>query len=82
LAVATREIPELCNLADDPSNDGQIFKSQAQTPLCSEHHAENEKTVLPPRTITFAHIEPLSCTSFVLSSTGREILRLVGSLRT
>jgi hypothetical protein len=82
LAVAAREIPELYNLADDPSNDGQIFNWQDQTEVCTAHHAENGEKVPPARTPTISHAENLNRTSEVAARTGQDILRLVGSLRT
>jgi hypothetical protein len=82
LAVATREIPELYNLADDPSNDGEVFICQGQTSLCTTHRVRNEEVVLPARTIALAHIENLSFSSVVPAKTGQDILRLVASLRT
>jgi hypothetical protein len=82
LAVATREIPELYNLADDPSNDGQVFSWESHTTLGTTHRVENEKRLLPARTLTFTRAENLKCTSLVLVRTGQDILRLVRSLRT
>lgn len=81
LAVATREIPELYNLADDPSNDGEVFICQGQTSLCTTHRVRNEERVLPA-TIALAHIENLRFSSVVPAKTGQDILRLVASLRT
>lgn len=82
LAVATREIPELYNLADDPSNDGEVFICQGQTSLCTTHRVRNEEAVLPARTVALAHVENLSFSSVVPAKTGQDILRLVASLRT
>jgi hypothetical protein len=82
LAVATREIPELYNLADNPSNDGQVFHSPGQTRPRIRHRVENEERVLPASPIGFVHIENLSYPSIVPARTGQDILRLVGSLRT
>jgi len=82
LAVATREIPELYNLADDPSNDGEVFTCQGQTSVRTTDRVENEERALPARIITFAHIENLSYSSGTPAKTGQDILRLVGSLRT
>lgn len=83
-AVATREIPELYNLADDPSNDGQVFswQSQTQTSVGAIHRVENEHVTPQSPSITFAHIESLSSTSVVPATTGQDILHLVSSLRT
>jgi len=82
LAVATREIPELYNLADDPSNDGQIFNWQGQTEVCTAHHAENGETLPPARILATFHAENLSRTSEVSARTGQDILHLVSLLRT
>lgn len=82
LAVATREIPELYNLADNPSNDGQVFHSQGQTRPRVTHRVENEERVLPASPIGFVLIENPSYPSIVPTRTGQDILRLVGSLRT
>ena len=82
LAVAMREIPELYNLADDPSNDGQVFCWQDATAVCPNHCAEHRDLAPSAAATTFAHVENLKCTSVVLASTGQDILRLVSSLRT
>ena len=42
LAVATREIPELYSLADDPSNDGQVFDWQGPVAVCSTQRLKSE----------------------------------------
>ena len=82
LAVATREIPELYNLADNPSNDGQVFHSQGQTRPRVTHRVENEERALPAGPIVFVRMETLTYASIVPTRTGQDILRLVGSLRT
>ena len=82
LAVATREIPELYNLADDPSNDGQIFNWQGQTEVCTANHAENGETPPPARILATFHAENLNRTSEVSARTGQDILHLVSLLRT
>ena len=87
LAVATREIPELYNLADDPSNDGpsndgQIFNWQDQTEVCTANHAENGETLPPARILATFHAENLNRTSEVSARTGQDILHLVSLLRT
>lgn len=82
LAVAMREIPELCNLADDPSNDGQVFCWQDATAVCPNHCAEHGDLAPSARAITLARVENLKCTSVVLASRGQDILRLVSLLRT
>jgi hypothetical protein len=81
LAVATREIPELYNLADDPSNDGQIFNWQGQTEVCA-NHAKNGETLPPARILATFHAENLNRTSEVSARTGQDILHLVSLLRT
>jgi hypothetical protein len=82
LAVAAREIPELYNLADDPSNDGQIFNWQGETALCTKHRVENKDGASRARIITFTQVENLRSTSVTPAKTGQDILQLVGSLRT
>lgn len=82
LAVATREIPELWNLADDPSNDGQVFYWQGQAPRCNKQGLKDEKGVPRARLFSFAHSEEFICASIVPARTGQDILRLVVSLRT
>ena len=82
LAVATREIPELYNLADDPSNDGQIFNWQGRTEVCTAQHAENGETLPPARILATFHAESLNRTSEVSARTGQDILHLVSLLRT
>ena len=82
LAVATREIPELYNLSDDPSNDGQVFNWQERTAVSTAQHAENGGRVPPVRTISLGRIEKLNRISTVPARTGQDILHLVSSLRT
>ena len=82
LAVATREIPELCNLADDPSNDGQVFNWQGSSAECTAQHAENGVGTPQARSLTFNHIANRKSTSVVSAKTGQDILHLIGSLRT
>lgn len=82
LAVAMREIPELHKLADDPSNDGQVFCWQAATAICPDVCADHGQIAPSAAGTTFAGAENLKCTSVVLASTGQDILRLVSSLRT
>jgi hypothetical protein len=57
LAVATREIPELYNLSDDPSNDGQVFCWQDATPVYPNHCAEHSDPATSPRVVTPAPVE-------------------------
>ena len=82
LAVATREIPELYSLADDPSNDGQVFDWQGPAAMCTTHGAESEDTAPRVHGIVFSHVGNLWSTSVVPARTGQDILRLVSSLRT
>jgi hypothetical protein len=82
VAIATREIPELYDLGDNPANDGQVFNWQGQTALRTTPRVESKERVLPAHTITFARIENVGRTSAVCARTGRDILRLVASLRT
>lgn len=82
LAVATREIPELYNLADDPSNDGQVFNWQRQTAQGSIDRVENERGTPQSCGTTFTHVKSLRSASADSSTTGRDILHLIGSLRT
>ena len=82
LTVAAREIPELYNLVDDPSNDGQIFNWQGQMALCTKHRIENKDGASRARIITFTHVENLRSASVTPARTGQDILDLVGSLRT
>jgi hypothetical protein len=82
LAIAMREIPELYNLADDPSNDGQVFSWQDQTQASATDRANKTERVPLGRAVAFVHPEHLTCTSVVLGSTGQDILRLTSSLRT
>jgi hypothetical protein len=82
LAIAMREIPELYNLTDDPSNDGQVFSWQEQTQASTTHRANKTERVQTGRALVFVHPEHLNCTSVVLGSTGQDILRLTSSLRT
>jgi len=81
-AVATREIPELYNLADDPSNDGQVFNWQSQTSVGAIHRVESEHGTPQLPSITFARIESLRSTWVVPATTGQDILHLISSLRT
>lgn len=82
LAVATRELPELYNLADDPSNDANVLSWQAQTPLRTTHDLRSKERLPSSRTGTFARRENQSCTSLLSASKGQDILRLISSLRT
>ena len=82
LAVATREIPELYNLMDDPSNDGQVSNAQGQAAECATPRVDNQGSILPPPTATFARMENLNDAWVVPARTGQDILRLVHSLRT
>ena len=82
LAVATREIPELYSLADDPSNDAQILNSQARTSPHSIRRVENKEIFLAARTIIFTPIQNLNRRSVILVSTGQDILCLLRCLRT
>ena len=66
LIVAACEIPEFNNLAEDPSNDEEVFAWQRQTPVCTPHDAKKpRKEDLPLDPITFPHAEklhsPLGC---------------------
>jgi len=84
-AVAAREIPELYDLADDPSNDGMIFDWQSQTPVCTPRdvvNAVNGETVRTALAVLFTDPEDPSFTSVVPTKTGQDILRLISSLRT
>jgi hypothetical protein len=81
LAVATREIPELCNLADDPSNDGQVLNSQGQTALGAVHCVVI-KDGAPQSPCITTHIESLRSTSVLAAITGQDILHLISLLRT
>lgn len=82
LAVATREIPELHKLVDDPSNDGQIFDWQSQPALCTAHRVRNDQKAPAARIVTFSWYESFTGASFVPAGTARDILRLVCLLRT
>ena len=82
LTVATREIPELYSLADDPSNDGQVFNWQGQPSTSITHRTSTKQIAVRVRAFTFAHTEHLSRASIAPVRTGQDILRLVGSLRT
>jgi hypothetical protein len=82
LAVATREIPELYNLADDPSNDGQVFDWQGPTAVCTTQHIENGVGTPQARSLIFSHIANCKSTSVVSAKTGQDILHFIGSLRT
>jgi len=81
-AVAAREIPELYDLADDPSNDGMIFNWQSQAPVCTPRRLLNNERVGRPLAFRFAGPENPACTSVVPTKTGQDILRLVSLLRT
>jgi hypothetical protein len=81
LAVAAREIPELYNLADNPSDDGQIFDWQSQMAICTGHRAKNKDGASRARTIISTHAENLRSTAVTPARTGQDILHLVGSLR-
>ncbi len=50
LVVAVREIPELNNLADDPSNDGEVFAWQRQTPVSTLHDVNKPRKEDPHQT--------------------------------
>ena len=82
LAVATREIPELYKLMDDPSNDGQIFDWQSQPALRTTHCLRNSEEIPTARIITFSWYESFTCASIVPAGAARSILRLVCLLRT
>src|SRR5690348_1241245 len=84
-AVAAREIPELYDLANDPSNDGMIFDWQSQTPVCPPRdvvNPVNSEAVPPALAVLFADPENPSCSPVVPTKTGHDILRLISSLRT
>jgi len=88
LAVATSEIPELCNLVDDPSNNAE--------PSALEYHAAltQEQTALEsaePSRVAVRHFSATSSFSQRESSTrglllsawtGRDVLLFISSLRT
>jgi hypothetical protein len=82
LAVATREIPELYSLADDPSNDGQVFNWQEPAAVCNTHRLQNEDSTPRAHGVIFSHIGNLWSTSVVPARTGQDILRIVSLLRT
>lgn len=82
LAIATRELPELYNLVDDPSNDASVLTWQAQTPLRARHDAKSKEAIPPAGSVTFARGENHSRTSLLSAKTGQDILRLVRSRRT
>ena len=87
LIVAAREIPELNHLADDPSNDGEVFAWQRQTPLYTLHDAKKpRKQDPPPDPIIFARAENLTRLLAVSAEMGPglgpDILLLVSCLRT
>ena len=82
LAVATREIPELYSLADDPSNDGQVFDWQGPVAVCSTQRLKSEGAAPRVHRIVFSHMGNLWSTSVVPARTGQDILRLVSLLRT
>jgi len=88
LAIATSEIPELCNLVDDPSNNAE--------PSALEYHAAitREQTVLEaaeplraaaPRTgvnLTSSRSQPFSDGPRLSACSGRDVLLFISSLRT
>jgi hypothetical protein len=87
LIVAAREIPELNHLADDPSNDGEVFAWQRQTPVCTLHDVKKpRKEDPPPVPITLARAEnltrPLAVSAEMGPGLGPDILLLVSCLRT
>lgn len=85
LIVAAREIPELNHLADDPSNDGEVFAWQRQTPLYTLHDAKKpRKQDPPPDPITSSRAENLTHPLAVSPEMdlGPDILLLVSCLRT
>ena len=85
LAVATREIPELYNLADDPSNDGQVFDWQGPTAVCTTQDVEHGGGTPQARSLIFrriSHIADRRSASVASTKTGQDILHSIGSLRT
>ena len=87
LIVAAREIPELNHLADDPSNDGEVFAWQRQMPVYTLHDVKKpRKQDPPPDPITFARAENLTRLLAVSAEMGPglgpDILLLVSCLRT
>lgn len=82
LAVATREIPELYNLADDPSNDGQVFNWQGPTAVSTTQDVESGVGTPQARSLIFRPIADRRSASVVTAKTGQDILHLIGSLRT
>ena len=81
LAVATREIPELTNLADDPSNDGQVFSFQREAEARTINRVEDEAQI-SARTLAFSPTQNLEKNSVATGRSGQDILRLFGYLRT
>ncbi len=82
LAVATREIPELANLADYPSNDAHVFNYQRQAATQATNALEKNTLALPAGAIVFANAEEAQDNGAARGKTGRDVLRLLGSLRT
>ena len=77
-----REIPELANLADDPSNDAHLFNHQRQAAMQATNALEHNEVALPARAIVFASAAEAQDIGAARGKTGRDVLRLLGSLRT
>jgi hypothetical protein len=82
LTVATREIPELYKLMDDPSNDGQIFEWQSQPAIYTVQGVPSGHKAPTAHIIALSWNERFARAAFVPASVTRRILLLVCLLRT
>jgi len=88
LAIATGEIPELCNLVDDPSNNAEPSALEYHTALTREQSVLEAAEPLHTAAgrvrakSTFPRREALSDGPLFSAGAGRDLLLFISSLRT
>jgi hypothetical protein len=89
LAIATSEIPELCNLVDDPSNNAEPSALEYHAALTRSRiiadTAESPRTAIRPSAANSNSARRDAVTDghlLFFTWTGRDVLLLISSLRT